>query len=103
MCNLLFIDSPTPVHGVHLVDVGLHQLTFSWNMVLPNCPAISYNLTTKNCGICESITAKTTVTCNELIIDGRVCTFAVTAVVCDNTEGAVSNVASREVILRSEH
>jgi hypothetical protein len=77
--------SPSP-DKVHINEVGFHpnQLTFQWNSVAPECSTVHYNILASNCGSCPTTTHHTNVTCTDVPINGGICTFAVSIVVCEN-------------------
>ena len=61
------------------------ELIFSWNTVTSDCAAISYKISTTNCGNCPTNTTHTTVTCTDVPTDGSLCTFALQMLVCHGT------------------
>ena len=52
------------------------ELTFSWSTEAPDCPAVSYNIFTSNCGNCPTNSTHSTVACTDVKTDGSLCTFA---------------------------
>ena len=68
---------------IALVNFGLKEITFTWNPVAPDCPAIHYNILASNCGSCPKTTNHTTVTCTD-VHNGSMCMLAVQTVVCGN-------------------
>ena len=67
---------------LQLADVGPGELTFNWNAVAPNCPAVEYNITT-NCGNCPATTRSPKATCSiELSSSAVLCSFEVQTMVC---------------------
>ena len=88
---------------VHLVDVSPHHLRISWNGNPFNCPAIYYNITTDNCGVCESTTYEIETTCYNPIINGRPCTLALQVVFCGIRSGIKDKVTIIEVTLSSKY
>ena len=75
---------PPDAISIALVDFGLNKITFSWNPVAPNCPAIYYNILASNCGSCPTTTNHTIITCTDVPTNNSMCTFAVQAVACGN-------------------
>ena len=73
------------------VDYSSRELTFSWNPVGPDCPAIHYNILASNCGSCPTTTNHTNVTCTGVLLDGSTCTLAVQTVACENITGEISD------------
>ena len=65
------------------------MLTFSWNPV--SCLAILYNITSRNCGVCPTITTEAFATCVDVPVDGSVCLFQVQTTVCNNSHGPLSS------------
>ena len=64
---------------------------FSWSPVVPDCPAIHYNILASNCGSCPTTTNHTNVTCTDVPTNGGTCTFAVQTVACRNITGNASD------------
>ena len=86
--------------NVNLSDLGLRQLQFSWNPVVPDCPDIHYNILASNCGSCPTTTNHTNVTCiDKLTQRNSFCTFALQTVVCGDITGSLSNTISVPVSL----
>ena len=74
------------------VDISQQQLTFTWSPVVPDCPAIHYNILASNCGSCPTTTNHTTATCIDIpTIGSTSCNFAIQAVVCGNISGNTSD------------
>ena len=87
---------PFPPPGevnINLTALSTRALTFSWNPIAANCPAIHYNILASNCGSCPTTTNHTNVTCTDIPItyNAILCTFALRTVVCGHTAGIVSN------------
>lgn len=92
------IQSPT---DIHIFDISSKFITFSWSAAVSDCRKIKYNLYAENCGICPFATFHTAVSCNNPIIDGRVCHFRVKSVVCGITAEDFSNLVN--VTLKRKH
>lgn len=41
-----------PPDNVHLAAVTQRELTFSWDPLASNCPAVTYNINATGCGVC---------------------------------------------------
>ena len=88
-----------PPSDVHIVDVGLQMLTFSWSQNLNlSCDAIHYSISATSCGVCPSSTSKfnMSVTCIDITLSPKstmLCSFSVLPVVCGNILGNTSNTA----------
>ena len=88
-------DSPCPIfpgpENVHInaIDTSLKQISFSWSPVVPDCPAIHYNILATNCGSCPTSTNHTTVTCTDIPYDNSIilCNFVVQTVMDENMIG----------------
>ena len=66
---------------------------FSWNEVVSGCDIVYYRIISSNCGGCSAtnnIIVHTTIFCTNVTTDGRVCSFAVQTIVCDDVSGNVS-------------
>lgn len=90
--------SPT---DVHMSDISSIFITFSWSAVASDCRNIKYNLHAENCGICPIATVHTAVSCNNPVIDGRVCHFRAESVICGITAEDFSNLVT--VTLKRKH
>ena len=77
--------------SIDLTELGLRQLTFSWSPVAPDCPAIHYNILASNCGSCPTTTNHINVTCTDVPIEQKTCTFALRSVVCGELAGILGN------------
>ena len=86
---------------IHISDISPTFITFSWSAVASDCRNIKYNLYAVNCGICPFATFHTAVSCNNPIIDGRVCHFRAKSVVCGITAEDFSNLVN--ITLRCKH
>ena len=71
--------------------ISSRELTFSWSPVVPDCPAIHYNILALNCGSCPTTTNHTNVTYTDVPTNDSICTFAVQTVVCGNIAGNISD------------
>ena len=82
-CTYTYADPPPPPREVKIstVNYSSREVTFSWSPVDPDCPAISYNILSSNCGSCPTTTNHTNVTCTDVFVPtGNMCTFAVQTV-----------------------
>jgi hypothetical protein len=75
-------------------DFSLREFTFSWSPVVPDSPAIHYNILASNCGSCPTTTNHTSITCTDIPTNDSICTFAVQTVVCGNITGNTSDPVS---------
>ena len=82
---------------ISAIDIGSRQLGFNWSPIVPDCPAIHYNIIASNCGSCLTTTNHTTVTCTDVPTNGSNCTFVVQTVVC----GYISGNATCSLIINS--
>ena len=83
------VSSP---NNIRLIDVKTNRLTFTWNdsvnlqqtHTFSDTDSIVYNIIASNCGTCPNSTSSLSAiyTCVDFIADGRVCSFALQAVVC---------------------
>ena len=94
--HIMSIHFPHAGHSpdkIYISKVGFHpnQLTFQWNSVAPDCPAIHYNILASNCGSCPTTTNHTSVTCTEVPTNDSIWTFAVQTVVCGNITSNISD------------
>ena len=78
-------ESFPPPQRIHLIRVNSTEIVFSWDQT-ENCPSISYNILSRNCGICPNSTNATSVSCYNFIISESItiCTFMVETVTCSN-------------------
>ena len=83
---------PSDAISIALGDFGLNEITFSWNPVAPNCPAVHYDILASSCGSCPTTTNHSKVTCTDIPTDGSMCLFAIT-VICGDITGNVSDAA----------
>jgi hypothetical protein len=102
---LIITDYPPPT-GIHLASVNQHQLIFAWNEVDldSECLAIHYKTFALNCGSCLSNTYRNTTVCTNYrqTALGRICSFSVQTVFCDNaTAGNISEPI--QVVLKGEY
>ena len=66
---------------IFLSEVSKGRLTFTWSPVSVNCPAVHYNITAINCGICsDAVTKSNFVTCNIASTLSPTCTLTVQTV-----------------------
>lgn len=67
---------------VYLANVQPGRLVFSWTA--SNCSSLLYNIIS-DCGICPSVTNKTTATCYDLqlMTNASTCHFRISSFVCD--------------------
>ena len=68
-------------------------ITFKWDEVDSGCDLVHYRFIASNCGTCSATnitTLYTTIFCTNLTMDGRVCSFAVQTIVCNDVAGNVS-------------
>ena len=85
------LEPHPPPENVHLSSVDSKSLTFSWNPVInSSCQALSYSITSRNCGICPTTSTGVSVTCVSVPVDGSVCLFQVQTIVCHNNHGPLS-------------
>ena len=79
-------DPHPPPESVHLVRVTPDSLLFSWNQT-QNCPSLSYNIRSENCGICPNSTDGTSANCLDFTISNSVtlCIFTVQTIICGNS------------------
>ena len=74
------------------VSVQPQEVIFKWNKVDFNCPSMTYNFSTSNCGRCF-LTNLTAVTCTNFNLlpsnnnQGPMCMFSVHSVICGNISG----------------
>ena len=86
------IEPLPPPDNIHLSSVDSKTLTFSWNPVTNNsCHALSYSITSRDCGACPTITHDTFATCVNVPVDDSVCLFQVQTTVCNNNHGPLSS------------
>ena len=78
---------PPNAISLALVNFGPKEITFSWNPVAPDCPAIHYNILASNCGSCPTTTNHTNVTCTDVPTDDIMCSFAIQTAFCGNITG----------------
>ena len=93
MYNPGLLPPPSNLH-ISTANFTAREITFTWNPIAPDCPAVYYNILSLNCGSCPTITNHTTVTCTEIPTSGSVCRFALQTVACRNIAGNISNVVS---------
>ena len=98
---MLFIAPYPPPNDGHLAEATPEQLMFQWSPIDPNCQIIQYRITAVNCGTCPNTTFHTSVTCRGVIADGRLCSFAIQAVVCNNIASNMS--LNVQVILKGKY
>ena len=87
------LPSPSTIHA-SLVDTASRKIIFTWSPVAPECPAISYNINTSNCGSCPTTTNHTTVSCIDVPVAGdntTACAFALQAINCETIIGKMSD------------
>ena len=78
------------------VNYSSREVTFNWNPVAPDCPSISYNILSSNCGSCPTTTNHTNVTCTDVYVStGDMCTFAVQTVA--DSCGRITGKASKSI------
>ena len=98
-----------PPNDVHIENIDSNQLVFSWSPVPVQCPLIQYVITSRNCGICPSITNATSVSCihyNSVSPhENRTmsCMFAVQTEVCGSILGTSNAVGKYIIILLLYH
>lgn len=95
--NLAFLEPYPPPDHIYLSSIGPRFLAFEWNSVVSSCQALSYNIVTSNCGICNA--NYTSATCVNVPTDGSICILGVQTVVCNNISGQSNSVA---VMLKGE-
>lgn len=80
--------------NIHLVDISAHQLTFNWSIVTSNCSAVTYGITSSNCGRCPEYTSHNVASCYRTPIiyyyGQTQCYFSVRTNVCNNIVGDLS-------------
>ena len=81
------LDPFQPPEGLSIIqaDLGSRQLTFTWSPVVPDCPAIHYNILASKLKLWQlphyHQFNTTTATCTNVPTNGSVCMFAVQSVV----------------------
>ena len=83
-----------PPSNISLSSVRRGQLTFRWDPVVQNCPALYYYVIASNCGTCPVTTVHNFITCTNVTqlteSSFHTCTMIVETVVCDNIFGTNS-------------
>ena len=80
----------TSPNNIRVIDVKTNRLTFAWNdsvnlqqtHIFSDTDSFVYNIIASNCGTCPNSTTSLSATCVDFVADGRVCSFALQAVVC---------------------
>ena len=76
--------------NITLIDQKLtsKNVTFAWNSISSQCPAIHYNINAKRCGNCPATTNHTNITCTDVPMSESeseiLCTLNVQVIVCTN-------------------
>ena len=93
-----------PPNNLHLRELGWSHLIVDWNPPIFNCGNIKYYInSTKNCGVCTSITTSTTTTCMGMTIDGQTCNLFIQTFSETCTFLSRSEVYSFQVPLKCMH
>lgn len=80
---ILNSDPFSPPQNIRLTGVKDSELIFSWNEA-GICPSLSYNIVSRNCGVCPNSTSATSVTCTNFTLTGTItlCALMIEAVIC---------------------
>ena len=90
---MIFIAAPLPPpSNVMLSQINSSHITFTWNLVSPDCQALHYRINATNCGQCPNTANTNSVTCAIPTSIGfdQTCVLTVKAVVCGNASGIPS-------------
>ena len=72
-----------PPSNLQLIDVTPSELTFMWTPPQQQCPSLTFNITSENCGTCESASIQPTIVCSNFTL-GTVCLLRVYSIICGN-------------------
>ena len=73
-----------PPGDVHVSDINPNQFTIEWSPPASiNCPGVTYDIATSNCGVCPNTTSNTSVRCTNLTVDGRICSVFIQTKACE--------------------
>ena len=90
-----------PPDDIHISDISPNQLTIRWSPVSPtrNCPPVTYDIETTDCGMCPNTTSDTFITCTNLIIDGQICSIVIQTKACGSNSSEHSGTANLTIAL----
>ena len=74
-----FAESPGDAHFSY---ISPNQFTIEWSPPANNCPLVTYNIATTDCGVCPNTTSSTFITCTNLTIDGQICSIVIQTRAC---------------------
>ena len=76
-----------PPSDVHVSAINPNQFTIDWSPPASNinCPSVTYNIASSDCGVCPNTTSNTFITCTNLTIDGRDCSVVIQTNTCGNS------------------
>ena len=89
-----FAESPDDAHFSY---ISPNQFTIEWSSPA-NCPLVTYDIATTDCGECPNTTSSTSITCTNLMIDGQICSIVIQTRACGNNSD--TDIANLTIELR---